>query len=47
MRNMLASMDGEAVCSTTINLNCFSDAPTLQPILEAPLEKKSGADPKI
>lgn len=42
MRNMLAGMDGESVTSTTINLNSYSDAPSTQPILENPLEKKSG-----
>ena len=45
MRNMLASMDGDSVTSTTINLNSYSDAPSLQPILENPLEKKSGGIP--
>ena len=43
MRNTLAAMDAEQVVSSTINLNSFSDAPALQPILEGPLEKKSGA----
>jgi len=28
---------------TTVNLNSFTDAPSLQPILEQPLEKKSGS----
>lgn len=42
MRNMLATVDEEAVVSTTINLNSYTDAPSLQPILEASLEKKSG-----
>ncbi len=43
MRNVLAGMEGDNIISTTINLNSFSDAPALQPILENPLEKKSGA----
>lgn len=42
MRNMLASVDEESVVSTTINLNSYTDAPSLQPILENSLEKKSG-----
>lgn len=42
MRNVLAGMEGDNIISTTINLNTFSDAPSLQPILENPLEKKSG-----
>ena len=36
-------MDSEAVIYTTVNLNSFTDAPSLQPILEQPLEKKSGS----
>ena len=36
-------MDSEAVLYTTVNLNSFTDAPSLQPILEQPLEKKSGS----
>ena len=42
MRDKLRNMDAEITCSSTINMNSFSDAPTLQPILEQPLEKKSG-----
>ncbi len=42
MRDKLRNMDAEVTCSSTINMNSFSDAPTLQPILEQPLEKKSG-----
>ena len=42
MRNVLAGLEGDNIISTTINLNSFSDAPSLQPILENPLEKKSG-----
>ena len=45
MRNMLATVDEEVVVSTTINLNSFTDAPSLQPILENSLEKKSGPPP--
>ena len=43
MRNTLAAMDSEVVATATINLNSYSDAPALQPILEQPLEKKSGS----
>ena len=46
MRNVLAGMEGDNIISTTINLNSFSDAPSLQPILENPLEKKSGKSRK-
>lgn len=35
-------MDSETMAYYTINLNSFSDAPSLQIILEQPLEKKSG-----
>lgn len=41
-REKLQSMDKATMTSTTINLNSFSDAPSLQSILEQPLEKKSG-----
>ncbi len=43
MREKLRAMDTGAMGYTTINLNSYSDAPSLQPILEQPLEKKSGA----
>ena len=43
MREQLKAMDSEAVIYTTVNLNSFTDAPSLQPILEQPLEKKSGS----
>ncbi len=36
-------MDAESHAFYTINMNSFSDAPSLQIILEQPLEKKSGA----
>jgi dynein heavy chain len=42
MRSKLASLDQEAFTYSTINLNSFSDAPSLQGIMEQPLEKKSG-----
>lgn len=42
MRSLLNRLDGETYVSASINLNSFSDAPSLQPILEGPLEKKSG-----
>lgn len=45
MRKKLQAMDADAMSHVTINLNSFSDAPSLQPILEQPLEKKSGAPP--
>jgi dynein heavy chain len=35
-------MDTEAMAFTTINMNSFSDAPSLQVMMEQPLEKKSG-----
>lgn len=44
MREKLRGMDSEATTYTTINLNSFSDAPSVQTILEQPLEKKSGAN---
>ena len=43
MRNKLQAMDTEAMTFSTINLNSFSDAPSVQTILEQPLERKSGA----
>lgn len=43
MRNKLQAMDTEAMAFSTINLNSFSDAPSVQTILEQPLERKSGA----
>ena len=42
MRDKLKNMDAETMCFSTINMNSFSDAPTLQGTLEQPLEKKSG-----
>jgi len=42
MVNRLKNMDAETMASYTINMNSFSDAPSLQVILEQPLEKKSG-----
>lgn len=42
MRNKLQAMDTETMCFNTINLNSFSDAPSVQTILEQPLERKSG-----
>lgn len=38
----LNRMDPEATMYTTINMNSFSDAPSLQLMMEQPLEKKSG-----
>jgi dynein heavy chain len=38
----LSRMDPEATTYTTINMNSFSDAPSLQIMMEQPLEKKSG-----
>ncbi len=35
-------LDPEVTCFHTINMNSFSDAPSLQIMLEQPLEKKSG-----
>ena len=43
MINRLKNMDTESHSYYTINMNSFSDAPSLQVILEQPLEKKSGA----
>lgn len=43
MRAKLQAMNPESMCFNTINLNSFSDAPSVQTILEQPLEKKSGA----
>ena len=42
MRDKLKNMDPETMCFSTINMNSFSDAPSLQGTLEQPLEKKSG-----
>jgi dynein heavy chain len=42
MMNKLRSMDPEAMAYTAINMNSFSDAPSLQVMMEQPLEKKSG-----
>lgn len=43
MINKLKNMDSETMGFYTISMNSFSDAPSLQVILEQPLEKKSGA----
>lgn len=43
MKDKLRGLDPEAMLSTVINLNSFTTADQLQNILEAPLEKKSGA----
>lgn len=43
MRDKLRSLDNDAYMSYTINLNSKHDGPSLQPVLEAPLEKKAGA----
>ena len=43
VREHLRGMDTVTMTYTTINLNSFTDAPSLQPILEEPLEKKSGS----
>lgn len=42
MRDKLKNMDPESMGFYTINMNSFSDAPSLQVIMEQPLEKKSG-----
>ena len=42
MREKMRSMDPDALACTTINMNSFSDASSVQLILEQPLEKKSG-----
>jgi hypothetical protein len=42
MMNKLRGLDPEAVAACVINMNSFSDAPSLQLQLEGPLEKKSG-----
>lgn len=42
MLNKLKNMNPELMSYYTINMNSFSDAPSLQVILEQPLEKKSG-----
>ena len=42
MRDKLKNMDSETMAFSTINMNSFSDAPSLQGTLEQPLEKKSG-----
>ena len=42
MRDKLKNMDAETMTFSTINMNSFSDAPSLQGTLEQPLEKKSG-----
>ncbi|GBF97683.1 flagellar outer dynein arm heavy chain beta [Raphidocelis subcapitata] len=42
MMNKLRGLDPEAVAACVVNMNSFSDAPSLQLQLEGPLEKKSG-----
>lgn len=42
MRDKLRSLDSDAYMSYAINLNSRHDGPSLQPVLEAPLEKKAG-----
>lgn len=42
MMNKLRAMDPESMAYTVINMNSFSDAPSLQIMMEQPLEKKSG-----
>lgn len=43
MREKLRAMDTGTMSYLTISLNSYSDAPSVQSILELPLEKKSGA----
>jgi hypothetical protein len=43
MREKLRAMDTGTMSYSTISLNSYSDAPSVQSILELPLEKKSGA----
>ena len=43
MRDKLRGLDPDAYMAYTINLNSKHDGPSLQPVLEAPLEKKAGA----
>ena len=45
MREKMRSMDPDAMMCSTINLNSFSNASSVQTILEQPLEKKSGGLP--
>jgi dynein heavy chain len=42
MREKMRGMDADAMACTTINMNSFSDASSVQLILEQPLEKQSG-----
>lgn len=42
MRDKLRSLDADTYMSYTINLNSKHDGPSLQTVLEAPLEKKAG-----
>ena len=42
LMNKLRGLDPEAVIASVINMNSFSDAPSLQVQMEQPLEKKSG-----
>ncbi|KAI8473051.1 MAG: flagellar outer dynein arm heavy chain beta [Monoraphidium minutum] len=42
LMNKLRGLDPEAVATSVINMNSFSDAPSLQLQMEQPLEKKSG-----
>lgn len=43
LMNRLRALDPEAAATCVISMNSFTDAPTLQLQLEAPLEKKSSA----
>ena len=42
MRDKLRSLEDGTIMSCTINLNSQHDGHSLQSVLEAPLEKKSG-----
>lgn len=42
MRDKLRGLDPEATVAYTVNMNSQHDGPSLQTILEAPLEKKAG-----
>lgn len=46
MHDALRRLDPEAVATTTINMSSQHDGPSLQAILEAPLEKKAGGCPE-
>lgn len=42
LRQHLSTTDPSDVCTCTLSLSSLTTAPTLQPLLEAPLEKKTG-----